>query len=178
MNNNQCIIPECYIDSCLAEVLLFAGKNHVTHQKGNGTVAREMKERFGDTFCIGIIDEDRRQLDYLKEFSLSKETNHLKLWKHKNKHHYIIQLRPVIEEWIINNCNNAGINLADFKLPANVNQLVKISKSATSKSDQRFINLFKEMMKREVEAILELKKWLEYLKANSYSTSPEILQSL
>lgn len=168
MNSNQCIIPECYIDSCLTEVLLHAGKNHVNHQKGNGTVAKEMKEKFEDAFCIGIIDEDRKELDYLKEFSLIKETKYLKLWKHKNKHHYIIQLRPVIEEWILNNCNNVGIDLREYKLPVTVKQLMKESKSVTSKSDERFIKLFKRMVQQNVEAILELKKWLEYLRNNNY----------
>jgi hypothetical protein len=168
MSNNQCIIPECYIDSCLTEVLLHAGKNHVNHQKGNGTVAREMKEKFGDGFCVGIIDEDRKDLDYLKEFTLLKETRDLKLRKHKDKHHYIIQLRPVIEEWIINNCNRSGIDLSLFSLPVTINQLKKVSKSTTSKSDTRFVQLFKEMEKCKVEAVMELKKWLDYLKNNNY----------
>jgi hypothetical protein len=168
MINNQCVIPECYIDSCLVEVLLFAGKNHVNHQKGNGTVAKEMKEKFEDAFCVGIIDEDRKELDYLKEFSLLKETEHLKLWKHENKHHYIIQLRPVIEEWILTNCSTVEIDIGEFKLPNTVRQLMKISKSVASKNDERFIQLFKKMMQQNVEAVMELKKWLEYLRNNNY----------
>lgn len=177
MNNNQCIIPECYVDSCLTEVLLHAGKNHVKHQKGNGTVAREMRENFSDAFCIGIIDEDRKELDYLKEFSLEKESEHLKLWKHKGKHHYIIQLRPVIEEWILNNCNIARIDLSDFKLPVTVRQLMKESKSVTTKEDERFIRLFKRMMQKEVEAVMELKKWLEYLRNNNYQADIKELRN-
>src|SRR5882762_3666354 len=101
MSSNRCIIPECYIDSCLIEVLLYADRDHVNHQKGNGTVAREMKNKFGDAFCIGIIDEDRKMLDYLIEFNPVTETISLKLWKHKTKHHYMIQMRPVIESWIL-----------------------------------------------------------------------------
>jgi hypothetical protein len=168
MNSNQCIIPECYVDSCLVEVLLYAGKNHVNHQKGNGTVTKEMRGKFVDGFCVGIIDEDRKDLDYLKEFTLLKETDHLKLWKHKDKHHFIIQLRPVIEQWILYNCNKAGIDLTEFELPSTVRQLMKVSKSTTSKSDTRFVQLFKKMVNHEVEAVMELKKWLEYLRNNNY----------
>lgn len=58
-NSNKCIIPECYVDSCLIEVLLNAEKDYVNHHKGNGKFAREMKDNFNDDFCIGIIDEDK-----------------------------------------------------------------------------------------------------------------------
>jgi hypothetical protein len=169
MSSNECIIPECYIDSCLTEVLLFAGKNHVNHQKGNGTVAKRMKEDFINVFCVGIIDEDRRDLDYLKEFDLKVESTGLKLWKHKSKHHFIIQLKPVIEEWIIKACNDSEISLTDFNLPGDLKSLKRISKSKESKKDIRFINLFKEMLKKNCEEVIRLKNWIEYLKTEKYT---------
>lgn len=60
--------------TCLVEVLLMADKDYVNHHKGNGKVAREMQNNFAEDFCIGIIDEDREDLDYLKFFELKKET--------------------------------------------------------------------------------------------------------
>lgn len=98
-NSNKCIIPECYIASCLIEMLLVADKDHVNHHKGNGSVAKEMKDKFKDEFCIGIIDENKERLDYLKNFEEKRITDYLKLWKHQEEHHYIIQVRPVIEQW-------------------------------------------------------------------------------
>lgn len=126
MKSNNCIIPECYIDSCLIEVLLQADrKNLVNHEKSNGRVAIKMKsEAFADEFCIGIIDEDRKPLDYLKEFVAPQiETTFLRLWRHPDKHHYIIQIRPVIETWILDICRITGINLAEFSLPGDVKGL-------------------------------------------------------
>ena len=49
-NSNKCIIPECYIDSCLVEVLLMVDKDYVNHHKGNGKVAKEMQDNFNDDF--------------------------------------------------------------------------------------------------------------------------------
>jgi hypothetical protein len=167
MNSNECIIPECYVDSCLIEVLLFAGRNHVNHQKGNGTVAKLMKEEFSKDFCIGIIDEDRRKLDYLKEFALKTESTGLKLWKHESEHHCIIQIRPVIEQWILNICEESNIPLHD--LPDEIKALKKVSKSKESKNDIRFINLFKEMLRKNCEEVVRLKNWIEYLKKEKYS---------
>lgn len=119
MSSNYCIIPECYIDSCLVEVLLQAdNRSRVNHKKGNGTVTSRMGDDFGDNFCIGIIDEDREPLDFLRDECVVKvENNHLKLWKHKGKHHYIIQLRPVVEKWIISVCVEGNISLKNHGLP-------------------------------------------------------------
>ena len=169
MSSNECIIPECYIDSCLVEVLLQADRDHVNHQKGNGTVASEMKNKFGSEFCVGLIDEDRKSLDYLKEFNPINETNYLKLWRHKEKQHYIIQIRPVIEKWILSICRDSVIVINEYGLPEAWIDLAKVTKSVSSKKDQRFIRLFKEMRKREVKPVLQLKNWLEYLKVNKYN---------
>lgn len=169
MSSNECIIPECYIDSCLIEVLLFAEKNHVNHQKGNGTVAKCMKEDFADGFCIGVIDEDRHVLDYLQEFEVKIESVGLKLWQHKLKPHYIIQIRPVIEQWIINVCETSQISLIQFSLPNEIKSLKKESKSRESKKDIRFINLFRELLNKQCDEVMKLKSWLEYLKNKKYN---------
>jgi hypothetical protein len=169
MSSNECIIPECYIDSCLIEVLLFADRNHVNHQKGNGTVAREMKIKFAETFCVGIIDQDRKQLDYLEEFNLAVEANSLKLWKHKSGHHYMIQICPVIEEWILSVCNQTEVLLKKYDLPESLLGLKKETKSIASKKDQRFVKLFKELVKEKNESVVRLQSWLKYLKDNKYN---------
>lgn len=175
LNSNKCVIPECYIDSCLVEVLLIADRDYVNHHKGNGKVALEMRDRFNNDFCIGIIDEDRKPLDYLKFFENKKETEFLRLWKHKNKHQYIIQIRPVIEKWIITICEIAGISLIEFNLPNELKSLLKVTKSIGSRKDERLINLFKEMKRKNCEPVIELKLWLEFLKNNKQNANVDLL---
>jgi hypothetical protein len=169
MSSNNCIIPECYVDSCLIEVLLYANREHVNHQKGNGTVAHEMKNKFANDFCIGIIDEDRKQLDYLAEFNLEINANDLKLWKHRFWPQYMIQICPVMEDWILSISSQIGVNLQDYGLPEAMIDLKKVTKSVASKTDQRFIQLFKDLVKKESKSAIKLKNWLEYLKANKYN---------
>lgn len=177
MGSNYCIIPECYIDSCLVEVLLQANRNHVNHQKGNGTVAREMKKSFDGNFCVGIIDEDRKQLKYLDEFELIKSSCDLKLWKHRNKNHYMIQVCPVIEEWIIKTCREVSIKLVKYGIPESLLELKKETKSVTSKTDRRFIQLFKALTQSESKGVVQLKEWLKYLKENKYNADVNQLKN-
>ncbi|MFZ1529755.1 MAG: hypothetical protein WAT19_13445 [Ferruginibacter sp.] len=174
-NSNKCIIPECYIDSCLIEVLLKADKDFVNHHKGNGKVAHEMKNTFGNTFCVGIIDEDKEALDYLKEFEEKKVTPELKLWKHQEKHHYIIQIRPAVEKWILKICGSHNIRLADYRLPDELREFCKITKSVSSRKDVKFVGLFKEIFRMGCEPATTLKKWVEYLKLNKENSNVDLL---
>lgn len=175
MSINYCVIPECYVDSCLIETILNAGKNHVNHQKGNGTVVKTMREEFSNSFCIGIIDEDKKPIDYLKEFDEKKSDEFLKLWKHKEKHHYIIQIRPVVEDWFLKLCNAKGINLTEYDLPNGGKELLRKSKSVSSKMDDRFIRLFKRLINENSEPIVRLRKWVEFLNRNKYNSNLDLL---
>ncbi len=89
---------------------------------------KKMQDKFADHFCLGIIDEDKVQLDYLKYFEEKRATDYLKLWKHKEKHHYFIQIRPVIEKWCIKICDENNINMQSFGLPVELKALLRITK--------------------------------------------------
>lgn len=52
------IVPECYIDTIIAENLLNSAG--VNHQKGCNAVAKKMMETsLKDQFSIGIVDNDK-----------------------------------------------------------------------------------------------------------------------
>ncbi len=82
------IIPECYIDTNLVETLVCtAGCNH---QKGCNQVAKIMQKKFADRFAVGIIDADKRRPSYFSEFREIASSEHLKLFRHPNRPHFII----------------------------------------------------------------------------------------
>ena len=58
------IIPECYVDTNLVSALL--GGIGVNHQKSCNKVVGRMKDKYGDDFAVGIIDNDKRRPGYLK----------------------------------------------------------------------------------------------------------------
>lgn len=55
------IIPECYIDTNLVETLIIT--DGCNHQKGCNTVVKTMQQKFANAFSVGIIDEDKRQVE-------------------------------------------------------------------------------------------------------------------
>lgn len=76
------ILPECYVDTNLIETVAPTTTGY-NHQKGCGTVVKRMQDKFSDEFALGIIDKDKKELDYLANFDQVCNKGNLELYKHK-----------------------------------------------------------------------------------------------
>ena len=169
---DKSIIPECYADTLLIETLV-PSKNGYNHKHGCFEVEAEMKNgKLKDRFAVGIIDNDKIQIKYLKDFGvIDKVDGSLILWRHKEnaKHHYIIQICPALEKWILHICEAENITLKDFGLNDELDGLKEYSKSRTSMQEEKLINLFKAINKRYNNTnVRKLKNWITLLKEKNY----------
>jgi hydrogenase maturation factor HypF (carbamoyltransferase family) len=164
---DQAFIPECFVDTNLIETLVPPVRQY-NHQKGCGTVTKVMREKFADRFAVGIIDKDKHAVDYLNEFDEVYNDGSLLLYKHKIKHHYIIQISPAMERFILSNANAIGISLEDYQLPSDLTLLKKESKTVNTKNDRRFKQLFKTLINNGAPEIQRLRAWIDYLKEQNY----------
>lgn len=163
------IIPECYVDTNLVETLVPPSGRGYNHQSGCDGVAKIMQEKFADRFALGIIDKDKRIIKYLNEFNLEIDAGSLLLHKHKTKPHYLIQINPAVEAFIIKNSDSVAISIEDFDLPADRSLLQKRSKTQTSQKDPRFKSLFKALYKAGAVDFIKLTHWVRYLRDNNYN---------
>lgn len=137
-----------------------------------------MKNQFRDRFSIGIIDKDKRVLNYLNEFNEVCRSSSLILHRHKTRHHYFIQIYPAIERFILDNANACDLSLPDFNLPTGFDEFKKLTKSVDSKNDDRFRRLFKAMDRHGTVEIKRLAAWIKYLKEHQYNTKIDDLRDL
>lgn len=167
------IIPECYIDTNLLETLICtAGCNH---QKGCNQVAKVMREKFADRFAVGIIDADKRKPSYLNEFNEIAASQHLKLFRHNVRSHFIILIQPAMDSFILS-CAKAGdVNLALYNLSPTLNEFTSQTKNVMSNKDKRFKQLFLAM--ENVDEIRLLKSIISYLINAKYEASSSQLRS-
>lgn len=169
------IVPECYIDTNLAEYLL--NSHGVNHQKGCNAVAKKMKEsNLKDQFSIGIIDNDKRQHSYVGEFEEIAHTQHIALLKHKERPHYFVRVSPAMDGFILDCANELGVNLKDYGLPSTLEELTKVTKDVKAKNDTRFKDLFKSLKK--TEEMSKLCSALNYLNDNQYTCDTAELQKI
>lgn len=172
------IMPECFIDTTLVASLLDA---KVSHKHSCNEVIKEMeKGTYKDRFAVGIIDNDKRPLTYTKEFVEIGQTDNLTFLKHKQKHQYIIKVgkeHQAMETFLIANVEAMGMQMEDFNLPSNLDDLIKTTKnSVTTQNDTRILKLSKAM--RKSPEVAKLKSVLSYLASNKYNAEIERLKEI
>jgi hypothetical protein len=180
-NINYHIIPECYLDTNLLETIVppqkFKGSEGYNHQHTCNDVVKLIRMRLNDNFAVGIVDKDKRKLEHTDDFNLLVSKQNLELHVRTHKNHYLIFHRP-IEQWLLDEAALYGISLASHHLPATLKELIKISKRESSKSDQRFKDLFRALKAEKTSGISLLAKWIEHLMANPYNADITTLQNL
>lgn len=167
------VIPECYIDTNLVETLVCTGG--CNHQKGCNQVAKIMKTRFADRFAVGMIDADKRRPGYLNEFREIAASEHLKLYRHNMRPHYLILVRPAADGFILSCAKAAKIDMADYDLSPILKEFTLQTKNVMSNKDIRFKRLFKSM--KEVSEMKLLESVLTYLVSKTYEAVDDELLS-
>lgn len=165
MERENLVLPECYIDTNLVNTLIGRSCNH---QKGCPTVFKVMNERLKDSFALGVIDKDKREPKAMESFSLLCNNEYIYLYKHTSRPHFIIQVSPAEEVFILHAAEELDIHLSDFGLPDDMESLKQYTKKADAKNNSLFTSLF--MVLKEASTFKILNELLDYLLANKYST--------
>ena len=168
------VIPECYVDTNLVETLVCLGG--CNHQKGCNQVAKVMQEKFSDRFAVGMIDADKRRPSYLAEFNEIAYSEHLGIYRHPARHHYLILVHPAIDGFILSCAASAGVSPADYGLPAELKQFTSVTQEVMSNKDSRFKSLFRALAGTGEMRLLQLV--LAYLVAETYAANNNEIQAL
>lgn len=167
------ILPECYVDTNLVETLV--GSGGCNHQKGCNQVAKVMQEKFSNRFAVGIIDADKRRPGYLNEFREIASSEHLRLFRHPVRPHFIILVHPAIDGFILSCAEAAQVDMTDYELSPILKEFTARTKNVMSNRDVRFKRLFKSM-KEEGELKL-MASVLNYLVCAMYTACDSALAS-
>ena len=179
MKLDYLVIPECYVDTAFIETIVPPDNQRgYNHQMGCNKVACKMQNDLKDDFALGIIDKDKRSVKYLDEFNPVANKKNLFLYKHPDKHHYIIQIYPAIERFILESCSEVDIDLSDYGLKSDLESLKQKTKKQTSKNDPQLKKLFKELKNRNAEQVVTISKWIKYLKENNFRSKIEEIKEL
>ena len=169
----DCLIPECYVDTNLVETVSFAGCNH---QKSCSMVAGTMQRKYADRFAVGIIDRDKREVPYLKEFDAVADNGSVYLLRHRERPHYILQISPAVEMFVLDAVAEKGLRLEDYGLPSDMEALKRRTKTVTSKRDVAFRQLFKDLA--DTTQFKLLGAVLRYLVEQKYNADVQILKQM
>ncbi len=173
------LVPECYFDTVLVKSILKVKK--VNHQHGRESVIKELStnKMLKDDFAVGIIDNDKKVLEYITDDCIEVlRTERLVLLRHKTRNHFIIQLVPALEEWLMNIIDEGNIDVSDLNLPTNLKALCKFTKSKFVSEDEDLYRLCKRLVNSNSNSMIILVRWLTHLYQNHRNTKIEDMKAL
>ncbi len=173
MSNLSHIMPECYADTNLIETLMQAS---VSHQKGCNQVAGAMQRNFDNRFSVGIIDYDKKKPKYLNELEVLAQSQHLQLYKHPSRPHYIITIKPAIENFILACVEELGVNPKDYGVSTSLEGLKKQTKRVDSNKDTHLTALFRALQTSTEMTILGTT--LKYLNEQQYGANIAVIKAI
>jgi len=172
--NSKHILTECYINTLLAEVV--SSLSGCNHQHNRPKVLKTMKEKFSDSVALCVIDND--MLPKEKEnYSLLEPTEHLSIYKHKEKPHYIVTVGKkgkAAEDFILKNAQRCNITLAEYDLPTDLAGLRKLKRPSVQEI-KKFQKLFSTLKQHQHSDFHTLAKWIEQFKKDPYSLNAHSL---
>jgi hypothetical protein len=185
VNWHNHFVPECFFDTVLFKKILKT-KRRLKHRKGCNNVVnsfRVVKGKKGDlydsSFGVGMVDKDKKELDYLNECKAIIESDNLILWKHKEKQHFVIQLCPPIEKWITEILEADNKSVEEFGYSKNYKKLKKaIKDDLDDEEDEKLNRLINAILSSENEAIRKLKAILLYLRDKTYQADINELKNV
>lgn len=148
------IIPECYADTLLVELLGFPYPNHALNSCIS-SVLKVVKASKPNERVVGIIDSDRGKSEkLLEQFIFIEELHGIKKYTRENQ--TVLVLYPALEEWIFNNASAKNIKKYGFEDPKYFRQVCKSSKKGKTKDQlKNFLNTMKQ-----VPSFSQLKTWI------------------
>lgn len=138
-----------------------------------------MQNKFKDSFALGIVDKDKHEIAYIKEFNLIASKDSIYLYKHSVKHHYIIQIYPAMERFFLKAAEEKDINISDYGLPSEFKSLIRITKSISEYNEENFKKLrrlFRDLT--DAPELIKLANLILYMGNQTYNIDPEELKRI
>ncbi|HFA47528.1 MAG TPA: hypothetical protein ENJ95_00765 [Bacteroidetes bacterium] len=160
------ILPECYGDTALIEMLEYKNPYHLYSISRVLTTLSD-KRRKSQTL-IGIIDNDKRKPEIYNEYIKEFETENMIRKKHPDRNHYLFILNPALEKFLFGAAEQADVDPAKYGFN-NIEHLKKTCKNKNVQKNQnfkQFVNAIKQ--KKKSSCVKTLKNWLNELLGDDY----------
>ena len=132
-----------------------------------------------DSFGVGMVDKDKRELDYLNECEKIVNHQNLVLWKHKERQHFIIQLNPPLEKWVIEMLKSDNRSVEEFGYVNDWKKLKRALKDDIDEENNERLNSFVDAILSSSNPVIEnLKKILLYLRDKNYQADINELKNV
>ncbi len=151
------ILPECYADTLLVEILLSTKVRN--HRLGIGEVKNALTKNFKNRKAVGIVDNDKVKPTDFKEFQLGTELHGIQYRSKADTEHILLVINPAFEDWIFDNASTVGIDPAQygFRTKKYFKEICKKENASENKQLKQFLNTLKQ---KQAPGFVQLKTWI------------------
>lgn len=154
MNHPQ-ILPECYADTLLVEMLGF----EPNHKLGIGEVKNALAKIFKNSWAVGIVDNDKKKPTDFVEYNLVAEKDGIKRCEKANSKHTLLVISPAFEDWVFENANAVNVDPKNYGFQSRKHFRDNCKKVNANENRQlkQFLNTLKQ---KKAPGFLQLKSWI------------------
>ena len=164
MSNARNILPECYADTLLVEILGFPKANH---QFSIGQVFKTMDTKMSKQLAVGVTDKDKKiKSNYYKAFQEDKAENGIRRLKHPDRKHYLIEHIP-LESFLFKTAASVEVNPSNYGFDS-IKSLAKLTKKQNIGDNQNFKQFLNTLHQKNAHSFLTMKNWLTELVGELY----------
>ncbi len=155
------IIPECYADTELINILGFKKSNH---SPSIGEVANKMQKHYSTRLAIGVIDNDKPGSipNYFQSFEIQSSFDDYEIKKLPNSQHYLIVLKPALEQFLLNISNSLGVSADNYGF-SNLENLKRVTKKRNVSKNQDFTSFVNTLSQKKGSPLIDIKSFLQEL---------------
>lgn len=153
MNHYQ-VVPECFADTLLVEMLGFVRANH---QLGIGKVTGIFADKLKNRQAVGVIDNDKLKPKILDTYEQTGEEHGI-IRKSKGNHHILI-INPGFEEWVMNNAAAVEVSPEKYGFK-NRKDLQNACKRQDASKNQQLKNFLNTLHQKKAPGFVQLKTWI------------------
>jgi hypothetical protein len=155
------VIPECFADTVLVEILGFSFPNH-SPLNNVSNVLNTIRKTHPSEKVVGIIDSDRGKSEKLLKkaldgFTFVEDKNNIKKFIREN--HTILIISPAFEGWIFSNAAMKDIDPADHGFK-DVKYFGKVCKSVNAGANQKLKQFLNTLKQKQAPGFAQLKSWI------------------
>lgn len=151
------VVPECYADTLLVEMLGFKRPNHALISNIH-YVLKIVRTSRPQQQIVGIIDADRgRGEKLLSEFKLVDEGAGIRKFRHETR--TILMVCPALETWIFDNAASKNIDPGRYGFHSH-EIFRKACKHFHANKNERLKNFLGLLRQQNVSGFVQLKTWI------------------
>ncbi|MCC7467467.1 MAG: hypothetical protein IT261_14395 [Saprospiraceae bacterium] len=121
-------------------------------------------KQYHNKFAIALIDDDKVKPKHVDLFTrLLEDTDHLQLWQKPESRHFIILIKPAIEDWLLNQAVLCDIDPSKFGF-ANLDGLKRVTKNPVEvHKNQAFQQFLHHLFQKNAPGFIQTEEWIEQL---------------